>query len=259
MPSGLIYAPHPRFVPPPVPHRLPAVRPRILIVIPARDEAATLGDLLVRLRDLPGCRTIVASDQSTDATASLARAHGVQVLDIALQLGAWGVTQAGLRYAQRNGYEAVVTLDGDGQHDPAAVPRLIAEQRRTGADVLIGTCPQRLSRGRRLAWAWFRAITGLRIEDLTSGFRVYGPQAIRILASREATLLDYQDVGVLLLMRKYGLTLHETPVTMFPRCSGRSKVFSSWLIVGYYMLQTTVICLARTGRLRAPPPRPLEV
>jgi hypothetical protein len=53
--------------------------------------------------------------------------------------------------------------------------------------VLIGTCPQRLSRGRRLAWAWFRAITGLRIEDLTSGFRAYGPQAIRVLASREAT------------------------------------------------------------------------
>jgi glycosyltransferase involved in cell wall biosynthesis len=242
-----------------VPHRLPAPRPRILIVIPARDEAATLGDLLPRLRDLPGCRTVVASDDSTDATASLARAHGVWVLDVPLQLGAWGVTQAGLRYAQRNGYESVVTLDGDGQHDPASVPRLLAEFLRTRPDVLIGTYPQRLSRGRRLAWAWFRTITGLGIEDLTSGFRVYGPRAIRILASREPTLLDYQDVGVLLLLRKYGLTLREIPVTMFPRCNGRSKVFSSWMLVAYYMLQTTVICLARAGRLRAPAPRPLEV
>jgi glycosyltransferase involved in cell wall biosynthesis len=241
-----------------VPHRLPAVRPRILIVIPARDEAATLGDLLFKLRALPDCRTIVASDQSTDATASLARAHGVSVLDVPLQLGAWGVTQAGLRYAQRNGYETVVTVDGDGQHDPASVPRLIAEFERVRPDVLIGTFSQRLSRGRRLAWVWFRAITGLRIEDLTSGFRVYGPQAIRVLASREATLLDYQDVGVLLLMRKYGLTVSETPVTMFPRCSGRSKVFSSWLLVAYYMLQTTVICLARAGRLRSSTPRPHE-
>jgi glycosyltransferase involved in cell wall biosynthesis len=240
-----------------VPHRLPAPRPRILIVIPARDEAATLGPLIVQLRDLPGCRTIVASDDSSDGTAALARKHGVAVLDVPLQLGAWGVTQAGLRFALRKGYEAVVTLDGDGQHDPASVPRLLAEFLRTRCDVLIGTYPQRLSRSRRLAWTWFRAITGLRIEDLTSGFRVYGPQAIRILASREATLLDYQDVGVLLLMRKYGLLIRETPVTMFPRCSGRSKVFSSWVLVAYYMVQTTVICFARTGRLRAP--RPLEV
>lgn len=231
---------------------------RVLVVIPARDEAATLGDLLVRLQALEGCRVVVASDQSTDRTAALGRAHGASVIDVPLQLGAWGATQAGLRFAQRNNYDTVVTLDADGQHDPESVPRLLAEFERGGADVLIGTYPQRLSRGRKLAWSWFRTLTGLRIEDLTSGFRVYGRAAISVLASREATLLDYQDVGVLLLIRKYGLTIRELPVTMFPRRNGRSKVFSSWLLVARYMLQTTVLCLARVGRFRAGARRPVE-
>jgi glycosyltransferase involved in cell wall biosynthesis len=231
--------------------------PRTLIVIPARDEVATLGDLLPALRDLPGCEVLVVSDDSSDGTVALARRHGVLVVDVPLQLGAWGVTQAGLRVAQRYGFDTVVTLDGDGQHDPRSVPRLLNEFRRGRSDVLIGTYPQRLSRGRKLAWSWFRAITGLKVEDLTSGFRVYGPAAIRLLASHEATLLDYQDVGVLLLLRRHGLTIGEMRVTMFPRRNGKSKVFSSWLLVARYMVQTTVLCLARVGRFRAAARRPL--
>jgi glycosyltransferase involved in cell wall biosynthesis len=236
----------------------PPASPRTLIVIPARDEAATLGPLVARLGRLDGCRVVVASDQSSDPTPAIARSHGASVIDMPLQLGAWGATQAGLRFAARNGYDTVVTLDGDGQHDPESVPRLLAEFRRCRSDVLIGTYPQRLSRARRLAWRWFRALTGLRIDDLTSGFRVYGRDAIALLASREATLLDYQDVGVLLLIRKHGLSIREVPVTMFPRRAGRSKVFSSWLLVARYMLQTTVLCLARVGRFRAPARRPVE-
>jgi glycosyltransferase involved in cell wall biosynthesis len=225
---------------------------RALIVIPARDEGASLREILPRLRGLAGCQVLVASDQSSDDTVGLARAHGVRVVDVPLQLGAWGATQAGLRFALRYGYDTVVTMDGDGQHDPESVPRLLAEFRRGRSDVLIGTFPQRLSHGRKLAWRWFRAITGLRIEDLTSGFRVYGPEAIGLLASPQATLLDYQDVGVLLLLRRHGLSIREMPVTMFPRRNGRSKVFSSWVLVAKYMLQTTVLCVARVGRFRAP-------
>ncbi len=81
---------------------------------------------------------------------------------------------------------------------------------------------------------------------------MYGPEAIRLLASPRATLLDYQDVGVLLLVRRHGLSIREMPVTMFPRRNGKSKVFSSWLLVARYMLQTPVLCFARVGRSRAP-------
>lgn len=227
-------------------------------MIPARDEEASIGALLDRLATIGGRHTLVVSDASTDDTAAVSRRHGARVLELPLQLGAWGATQAGLRFAQRHGYRQVVTLDADGQHEPECIPDLLRAHRELGSDIVIGTFPQRLSRARRLAWHWFRALSGLRVEDLTSGFRCYGADAIDVLASAEATLLDYQDVGVLLLARRHGLQVSETPVKMYPRCTGHSRVFSSWLTVASYMLQTTLLCIARIGHFGARPARTYE-
>ena len=218
------------------------------MVIPARNEAATVGEVVRQAARAAAAEVLVVSDASTDGTAGAARRAGARVVELPMQLGAWGATQAGLRFALRNGFDVVATLDADGQHDPGSLPRLVACQQREQADVVIGTYPQRLSRARRLAWRWFRALTGLSIEDLTSGLRVYGPRAVALLASHEATLLEYQDVGVLLLLRRYGLSIHEVPVTMYPRSSGHSRVFASWVVVAGYMLHTTLLCLARGGR-----------
>jgi hypothetical protein len=228
----------------------------LLVVIPAFNEGTTLNEVLHRVRTEVGRPALVVSDASTDDSAAVARAAGAQVIELSQQIGAWGATQTGFRHALRQGYQRAASLDADGQHCPASLATLIEAQERTGADVVIGTFPQRLSGPKRLAWAWFRALTGLGVEDLTSGLRVDGPRALRILASAEATLLDYQDVGVLLLLRKYGLTVHEVPVTMFPRRSGHSRVFASWLTVARYMAQTTLLCIARIGRLGSTP-RPL--
>lgn len=239
--------------------RLRLVRsPKTLFVIPAFNEEASIGRLLDRMAALGLGPVLVISDCSRDDTVAVARRHGAQVLDLPLQLGAWGATQAGLRFAQRHGFDQVVTLDADGQHEPECIADLLAAQCNHQADIVIGTFPQRLSRARKLAWNWFRTLSGLRIEDLTSGFRLYDSRALRVLAAAEATLLDYQDVGVLLLARKYGLRIHETPVTMYPRIAGQSRVFSSWLTVAGYMVQTTVLCLARIGRFSAPERRAYE-
>jgi glycosyltransferase involved in cell wall biosynthesis len=227
-----------------------------LVVLPAFNEAATVGDVLDRVASSVGADRLVVSDASTDDSARRARAKGAQVIELSQQIGAWGATQTGFRYARRRGYDVVVTLDADGQHEPESLPDLIQAQRETGADVVIGTFPERLSGPKRLAWAWFRTLTGLGVEDLTSGLRVYGPRALRVLASAEATLLDYQDVGVLLLLRKYGLTVHEVPVKMHPRSAGQSRVFSSWWTVARYMTQTTLLCIARVGRFGGPRPVP---
>jgi hypothetical protein len=224
----------------------------LLVVVPAFNEAASLGEVLERLHAAVGGPVLVVSDASTDRSAEIARALGAQVIELSQQIGAWGATQTGFRHARRRGYDYVASLDADGQHAPESLPDLIRAQRETGADVVIGTFPERLSPAKRLAWAWFRALTGLGVEDLTSGLRVYGPRALRLLASPEATLLDYQDVGVLLLLRKYGLSVHEVPVTMYPRRNGHSRVFASWLTVARYMAQTTLLCLARIGRFGGP-------
>jgi len=185
----------------------------------------------------------VVDDGSSDDTAVVATIAGAKVLRAPLWQGAWGAMQTGMRYAVRHGYGAVVTMDADGQHEPRELPRLVAAARE--ADVVIAACPSRGSRLRHVAWAYFRLLTGLSFDDLTSGFRYYNAEACRLLASEEATLLDYQDVGVLLLLRRARLTIAEVPVAMNARTSGASRVFSSWWTVARYMLETTLLCLAR--------------
>lgn len=220
---------------------------RCLAVMPARNEQATVGGVVRGAAAALDCDVLVINDASTDRTAIEAAAGGARVINLPFQLGAWGAAQAGMRYALRNGYTHVITLDADGQHRPEQLPRLFAAHRECGADVTIGTCPGRLSRAKRVAWAYFRLITGLGVTDFTSGLRVYGRRAIRVLASREASLIDYQDIGVLILLRKKGLDLHEAPASMSPRSSGGSRIFSSWFTVARYMIATTVLSIARIG------------
>jgi hypothetical protein len=80
---------------------------------------------------------------------------------------------------------------------------------------------------------------------LTSGFRLYNARACAVLAGEEATLIDYQDMGVLLLLRSAGVTFAEVEVQMNPREDGVSRIFYSWWAVARYMLETTVLCIAK--------------
>jgi len=162
-------------------------------------------------------------------------------------LGAWGATQTGIRYAKRHGYDFVLTMDADGQHLPDEINHLLAAAYSDEFDVIIGTCPQRVSRLKKMAWRLFKLISRIKIEDLTSGFRIYNHQAIDVLADKTASLLDYQDVGVLLLLLRSDLKICEIPVKMALRKDGKSRVFSSWLVVFKYMLQTTTLCIANIG------------
>jgi len=219
----------------------------LVVLIPAHNEQATVGQIVRQLRTAGIDAVVVIDDASTDATCREARAAGAVVLPLVLQLGAWGAIQTGLRYALQAGFQTAITMDADGQHDVADLQMLLAPLAKQQADVAIGACPARVSSARRLAWAYFRLLTGLRLEDITSGFRAYNQRAMQILASPEASLLDYQDVGVLLILRRRGLRLMEVPVTMSARTDGASRVFRSWWIVGKYMLQTSLLCLARVG------------
>jgi glycosyltransferase involved in cell wall biosynthesis len=216
-----------------------------LAVIPARDEAATVASVVEGVRAALGCDVLVVDDASRDDTAGVARGAGAEVLRLPLQLGAWGASQTGIRYARRHGYAGVLTLDADGQHRPESLPALFETQARLAANVVVGTCVGRLSRAKRLAWHYLRLLTGLRLSDFTSGLRLYDRRALELLAAPPASLLDYQDVGVLMLLSSHGLHLAETEVPMLPRRSGHSRVFASWPVVARYMLHTTVLCIAR--------------
>ena len=221
---------------------------RILVVIPALNEADCIAGVITQAIARGATDVVVVDDGSTDDTAAIATLSGATVLRAPLWQGAWGAIQTGVRYGVRHGYSAVITMDADGQHEPAYLPHLIRAGR--DADVVIASCASRGSRARQAAWAYFRLLTGLRFDDLTSGFRYYGPRACQLLASEEATLLDYQDIGVLLLLRRANLAISEISVTMNARKSGASRIFFSWWTVGWYMAETSLLCLARWNRAR---------
>ena len=227
---------------------------RLLVVIPALNEADCVGGVIADARAHGAIDVLVVDDGSTDATTSAALQAGAAVIRAPLWQGAWGAIQTGIRYAVRHGYSAVVTMDADGQHEPAYLPRLMEAADR-GANVVIASCPSRGSRMRHVAWSYFRLLTGFEFDDLTSGFRYYDAKACRLLAREEATLLDYQDIGVLLLLRHAHLRIAEISVAMNPRRHGASRVFSSWWTVARYMAETSLLCLARwnqpTRRKRA--------
>lgn len=214
-------------------------------MIPARDESATVAAVVAGVRAALGCEVLVVDDASGDDTCAKASAAGAQTLRLPLALGAWGATQTGIRYARRNGFEDVITLDADGQHLPESLPAMFSARAQSGANVVVGTCVDRLSRAKRVAWHYLRFLTGLGLSDFTSGLRLYDARALEILAGPAASLLDYQDVGVLMLLARNGLEIKETPVQMMPRREGHSRVFASWPVVARYMLHTTVLCLAQ--------------
>lgn len=220
---------------------------KTLIVIPAFNEAENLKALLPKLVDLVDGDVLVVDDLSQDDTVGVVKAHGIKCLGLTVQLGAWGATQTGIRYALKHNYDQVITMDADGQHLPEEVSSLCQAYDNNQTDVVIGTFPERLSHLKKVAWAFFKFLTHIRIEDLTSGFRLYNKKAIEVLSLRQASMLDYQDVGVLLMLLKSGLTIIEVPVKMEDRYDGKSRVFSSWLVVLKYMLQTTTLCIANIG------------
>lgn len=215
-----------------------------LIVIPAWNEALSIGKVLDSLHQLGYHQIVVVDDCSDDDTVKIAKKKNVTVITLPYNMGAWKAVQAGIRYAHDLGYKKVVTMDADGQHNPKDICKLLIEFDK-GNDLVVGACTERGSRSRHLAWGIFRLLSRLNISDLTSGFRVYGKVAIKVLSSRKATMLDYQDIGVLFLIKHFGLRYSEIPVIMSMREDGVSRIFYSWGAVFRYMVYTLILTSAK--------------
>jgi glycosyltransferase involved in cell wall biosynthesis len=216
-----------------------------IILIPAFNEGIVVGAVIKEIKAHCNLPIVVIDDASTDNTVDVAQNAGATVIPLPAQLGAWGAMQTGLRYAQRHGYTVAITMDADGQHEAASLKSLLAPVNEGMADVAIGACTRRGSLWRRIAWVMMKRTSGLSLEDITSGFRVYNQEAISELASWRATLLDYQDIGVLLLLQSRGLRIVDVKVTMQERQNGHSRVFHSWVVVIYYMCQTLLLGLSK--------------
>lgn len=224
-------------------------RCHVVAVVPAWNEAADIGRVVAGIVEV-GLDVIVVDDFSSDRTVAVAREAGARVLRLPIHAGSWTAMQTGFRAALESGYGRVVTLDGDGQHDPQDIPRLLAYAADNGHSerppgVVIASCLGRGNLRRKLAWRFLRALSGLGVADLTSGFRLYDREAVEMLASSECTLLEYQDVGVLLHLHRKGIRLAEFDVDMSPRCHGQSRIFSSWRVVGHYLIYSALLSVSR--------------
>ena len=201
---------------------------------------------------------VVIDDGSTDRTAAVAAAAGARVVQLPKNLGIGGAVQTGLRLAWREGFSCAVQIDGDGQHPPSELGKLIAALKETPApDLVVGTRYGEDRQGfqstalRRLGSWWLRwvlrSVAGVPSTDPTSGYRLYGPRALALF---ERTYpYDYPEPESLAMARAAGLTIREVPVIMRPRLAGASSI-RSWQ-TAYYMLKVSVavaLCYVRSVR-----------
>ena len=218
-------------------------RSSILIVIPAHNNADTIGELVNSLIASDWNHIFVIDDHSSDDTGKLARRAGATVTRPILSVGTWCATQTGIRHAWTQGYRAVITLDADDLHANLKIPSLLAGA--VEADVVLGVHPERGSRWRQAASHWCHIIAGFELNILDYGCRYYNRQAIEILAASEATLMDHQEVGLLMLLRQAGLSIAEVPVSTSNAQIGKSAKRHTWFNVARHTLIAALYRLVR--------------
>lgn len=201
---------------------------RTLIVVPAFNEEASVGDVIAEIRaKLPGVGILVVDDGSSDATTTRALEAGAMVARLPFNLGVGGAMRTGYRFALEQGYAAAVQVDADGQHDPAGVPALLAALEH--ADIVLGARfageGEYSVRGPR-AWAMklFAAVlsrtAGTRLTDTTSGFRATGPRAIALFAEHFPAEYLGDTIESLVIASRAGLIVRQVPASMRPRAAG---------------------------------------
>lgn len=228
---------------------------RVLIVMPARNEATNLPSVLAELREVrQHDDLLVVDDASTDATPFMARELGCRVVTLPIHLGYGGAVQTGVKYGLRRGYAVVVTFDGDGQHDPADVAPLVAAV-DGGADLALGSRflapaafrggPLRRA-GRRLFSLLARALTGLTLTDPTSGLKALGPRGQELFALSKFPD-RFPDADAIVLARRARLTVVERPARMRPSRNVHS-MHDGFRAVAYTFNMLFSLLVAAAGR-----------
>ncbi|MBW7476591.1 glycosyltransferase family 2 protein [Paenibacillus oenotherae] len=222
----------------------------ILVIIPAYNEEATLVRTISELKRHTPYDFVVIDDGSKDRTPDIIKREGYPSLRHAVNLGIGGSMQSGYRYADQNGYLYAIQLDADGQHRPEDIEKLVNEIKASGYDMVIGSRFVELSsyrgsplrRSGILYFHWLvRLLTGVRIYDPTSGFRIVNRSTIEQFSMSYPT--DYPEVEVLVSLSKRGRKLKEISVEMRNRQGGSSSI--NWSKSIYYMMKVTMFSLIR--------------
>lgn len=190
---------------------------RITVVLPAKNEEAGLERTLPKLKgELPEAEVIVVDDGSTDRTAAVAAAHGARVLSSPYSMGNGAAIKRGARAASG---EVIVFMDADGQHDPELIHRLL-HKLAEGYDMVVGArdASGQANVGRGAANAFYNRLaswmTGMRVEDLTSGFRAVRAERFREFLHLLPNGFSYPTTSTMAFFRSaYPVAYVPVPVT----------------------------------------------
>lgn len=220
---------------------------KTLVIIPCYNEQEAIGSLLEELLEFKNnlFKIVVIDDCSTDKTAEIVSTFPVSLLNLPVNLGIGGAMQTGFKFALERNFDLAIQMDGDGQHPPSEIYKLLEAYRMKHANVIIGSRfidkeGYQSSALRRLGIYYLhslnKVLTNKNIYDITSGFRLFDKKAIAMVAENYPD--EYPEPESLVIFSRVGLTVREVPVLMKARQGGQSSIryFLQW----YYIAKVSI-------------------
>ncbi len=224
---------------------------KMLIIIPAFNEAGNIEEVADNLRDnYPDYDFIIINDGSLDNTEEICQKNGYPCISLPINLGIGGAVQTGYKYALENGYDIAVQMDGDGQHDPAYLDEMKKIIERGEADIVIGSRfvqkeGFQSSATRRVGIGFLSLfgliLTGVRLRDITSGYRMVNRRLIGLYADDYPS--DYPEPEAMVIAAIHGFKIEEYPVIMKERIGGTSSINLKRSV--YYMIKVSIAMFIR--------------
>ena len=233
---------------------------KIAAIVPAYNEeksiTAVVNDITqLAARENLSITVIVVNDCSLDSTSTIISALNCVALDLPVNLGIGGAVQTGFKYAFENDFDHAIQIDGDGQHPASEIPKLLDAMKEYELDVVIGS--RFVSREgfqstalRRFGINYFKwlnnLLTGVKINDSTSGFRLINRKTLAIVSEYYPD--EYPEPEAIILYSLYKLKIGEVPVNMKERQGGVTSIgaFSSI----YYMLKVSLAIIYTFIRIK---------
>lgn len=224
---------------------------KTLIIIPAFNEEENIEKVVENIIvNFPQYDYVVINDGSTDKTEEICRKKNYALLNLPINLGIGGAVQAGYRYAKKNDYDIAIQIDGDGQHDIFFAQNMVQLIENDEVDIVIGSRflekkgfqssgTRRI--GIRILSNLIKLCTGVRVNDVTSGFRAVNRKFIQIYSNDYSN--DYPEPEAIVSAVMYGGRIKEIPVVMNERQGGESSI-KFWNSI-YYMIKVTLAILIR--------------
>lgn len=219
---------------------------KVLIIIPAYNEERSIRQVIDKLvKEYPRFDYIVVNDCSLDRTKYVLQENSYEYISIPVNLGIGGGVQTGYKYALEKGYDIAIQMDGDGQHDSQYFGEIVDIIQKGDADIVIGSRfitkeGFQSTKFRRIGIDFLsnliKLVTGIRVKDVTSGYRAVNKKFIEIYAKEYAQ--DYPEPEAIVNAAMHNGKILEYPVIMKERMEGESSI--STLKSAYYMIKVSI-------------------